>query len=111
MIKHIFIATIKPGISDTNVEQAMQNMRAMKDTIPEIKAITVGRSLGWAGSSDTVSMVIDVADHDSFNRLLAVTPIKRSVPLLVMFSERIISYYHRSVISLIRTKIDKRSIF
>lgn len=71
MIKHIFIATIKPGAADASVEQAMQNMRAMKDTIPEIKAITVGRSLGWAGNNDTVSMVIDVTDHDSFNRLLA----------------------------------------
>ncbi|MFC6289476.1 Dabb family protein [Levilactobacillus angrenensis] len=71
MIKHIFIATIKPGVSDANVEQAIQDMRAMKDTVPEIQSLTVGRSLGWAGSADTVSMVIDVADQASFERLLA----------------------------------------
>ncbi|MCH4124073.1 MAG: Dabb family protein [Levilactobacillus sp.] len=71
MIKHIFIATIKPGVSAARVEQAIQDMRAMKDTVPEIQSLTVGRSLGWAGSADTVSMVIDVADQASFERLLA----------------------------------------
>lgn len=70
MIKHIFIATIKPGISDADVEQAMTAMRNMKNTVPEIKSITVGRSLGWVGNANTVSMVIDVEDQASFNRLL-----------------------------------------
>ena len=71
MIRHIFIATIKAGISDEVVDQKMSQMRAMKDSVPAIKHIWVGKSLGLAGPSNTVSMIVDVADKAGLDELLA----------------------------------------
>ena len=36
MIRHIFMYTIKDGVSDEVVERKMAEMRAMKDSVPEI---------------------------------------------------------------------------
>jgi len=71
MIRHIFIATIKEGIADDVIETKMAEMRVMKDSVPEIENIWVGRSLGLAGPADTVSMVVDVKDKAAFEALLA----------------------------------------
>ncbi|WP_334329973.1 Dabb family protein [Companilactobacillus sp. HBUAS59699] len=70
MIRHIFIATIKPNVSDSDVEKTIQNMRNLKNQVPEIKDITVGRSLGWLGSNNTVSMIVDVENQDDFDNFI-----------------------------------------
>ena len=49
MVRHIFIATIKDGVSEEIVNQKMEEMRAMKESVSEIESIMVGRSLGWVG--------------------------------------------------------------
>lgn len=51
MVRHIFIATIKEGVSDEIVNQKMEEMRAMKESVSEIESIMVGRSLGWVGAA------------------------------------------------------------
>lgn len=71
MIRHIFIATIKKDVSDELIETKMVEMRAMKDSVPEIENIWVGRSIGYAGDSNTVSMIVDVKDKAAFDALLA----------------------------------------
>lgn len=71
MIRHIFIATIKDGISDEVVGQKMSQMRAMKDSVTAIKHIWVGKSLGLAGPANTVSMIVDVEDKAGLDALLA----------------------------------------
>lgn len=71
MIRHIFIATILEGASDELVEKKMAEMRAMKNSVPAIKNIWVGRSLGFAGPTDRVSMIVDVDDKAGFEALLA----------------------------------------
>lgn len=71
MIRHIFIATIKEGTSDALIEKKMEEMRAMKAKVSAIKNIWVGRSLGYAGPADTVSMIIDVEDKAGLDELLA----------------------------------------
>lgn len=71
MVRHIFIATIKEGVSDEIVNQKMEEMRAMKDSVPEIESIMVGRSLGWVGAANTVTMVIDLKDRNAFDTLMA----------------------------------------
>ena len=71
MIRHIFMCTIKDGVTDEVVERKMAEMRAMKDTVPEIETITVRRSLGWAGPDNMVTMIIDLKDRAAFDALLA----------------------------------------
>lgn len=45
-IRHIFMCTIKAGVTDEVVERKMAEMRAMKDTAPEVEAITAANRLG-----------------------------------------------------------------
>ena len=71
MVRHIFIATIKDGVSEEIVNQKMEEMRAMKDSVLEIESIMVGRSLGWVGAANTVTMVIDLKDRNAFDTLMA----------------------------------------
>ena len=49
----------------------MEEMRAMKDSVLEIESIMVGRSLGWVGAANTVTMVIDLKDRNAFDTLMA----------------------------------------
>ena len=61
MIRHIFIATIKEGVTDSEIQKEMELMRSMKnEQTPEIKEIIVEKSTGWIGLSDVVTMTIDV---------------------------------------------------
>lgn len=71
MIRHIFIATIKPNVSDDIVDTMIQNMRNLKEQVSEIKQITVGHSLGLVGSNSTVSMIVDVENKHDFNRFIS----------------------------------------
>ena len=48
MIRHIFMCTIKDGVSDELVEKKMAEMRAMKDGVPEIEA-DHGSKESWLG--------------------------------------------------------------
>ena len=70
MIRHIFMCTVKDGVTDEAVEQKMAEMRAMKDAVPEIEAITVRRNLGWAGPSNVVTMMVDLKDRAAFDVLM-----------------------------------------
>ena len=45
-IRHIFMCTIMAGVTDEVVERKMAEMRAMKDTAPEVKTITAANRLG-----------------------------------------------------------------
>lgn len=71
MIRHIFMCTIKDGVSDEVVEKKMAQMRGMKDSVPEIEAITVARNLGLAGPENVVTMVVDLKDKAAFEALMA----------------------------------------
>lgn len=70
MIRHIFIATIKEGISDEALQKEMELMRGMKNDVSEIKEIVVGKSTGWLGLNDVVTMTIDVNNKDDFDKVM-----------------------------------------
>lgn len=70
MYRHIFIATIKPGASDEVVNAQIEAMRAMQESVPEMKDLRVGRSVGLLGGTDTVTMTIDFETEDDFRKIL-----------------------------------------
>ena len=74
MIRNIFIATIKEGVTDSEIQKEIELMRNMKNELPEIKEIIVEKlgvkesevtpeanftnDLG-ADSLDTVEMIME----------------------------------------------------
>ena len=77
MIRHIFIATIKEGVTDSEIQKEMELMRSMKNELPEIKEIIVEKSTGWIGLSNVVTMTIDVEVNKILTKLFKVLLIKR----------------------------------
>lgn len=70
MIRHIFIATIKEGVTDEMVDAQIKAMKAMQESVPEMKDLRVGRSLGLIGGTDTVTMTIDFETEADFQTIL-----------------------------------------
>lgn len=67
MIRHIFIAPIKDGISEEKLNKEISLMKAMKDNIPEIVSLTIGKNTGWVGGENAVTMVVDLKDKAAFD--------------------------------------------
>ena len=49
MIRQIFIAPLKEGVSEEKVQQRIKAQLALKEHVPGIESITVGKSLGLYG--------------------------------------------------------------
>lgn len=71
MIRQIFIAPLKEGVSEEKVQQRIKSQLALKEHVPGIESITVGKSLGLYGMDNAVVMTIDLKDMDAWNALLA----------------------------------------
>ena len=93
MIRHIFIATIKEGVTDSEIQKEMELMRSMKNELPEIKEIIIEKSTGWIGLSDVVTMTIDVESKQDFDKVIqSVAHQKGKCNSTRLFSEQIILY-------------------
>lgn len=71
MIKHVFIAPIKSGVSEEKIAQRIETMKLLADKVSGVERLTVGRTLGLYGSQNAVLMVIDLKDETAWNALLS----------------------------------------
>ena len=70
MVRHIFIAPVKDGVSAELLEKKMEEMRGLKEQVPEIDALSVAQATGWVGVANAVVMVADLRDKDAFDALI-----------------------------------------
>lgn len=66
MIRHLFMATFKDGISEEIKKKEIEDLRAMKEKIPGIVDLQVNRTTGWVGAADRIMMTVDVATKEDF---------------------------------------------
>lgn len=71
MIRQIFIAPVKEGVTEEEVQTRIEEMRKLREHVPGIEAITVDKALGLYGISNAVVMNIDLKNMDAWNTLLA----------------------------------------
>ena len=71
MIRQIFIAPIKEGVSEDKVQDRIRAQRALKDHVQGIEDITVDKAMGLYGMVNAVVMTIDLKDMGAWNNLLA----------------------------------------
>lgn len=71
MIRQIFIAPVKEGVTEEEVQTRMAEMRKLREHVSGIEAITVDKALGLYGISNAVVMNIDLKNMDAWNALLA----------------------------------------
>lgn len=71
MIRQIFIAPVKEDVSEAQVQERIKAQLALKEHVPGIEAITVGKALGLYGMDHAVVMTIDLKDMEAWDALLA----------------------------------------
>lgn len=67
MIRHLFMGAFKDGISEEIKQREIEDLRAMKDKIPGIVELRVGRTTGWVGRADVIMMTVDMATKEDFD--------------------------------------------
>jgi hypothetical protein len=67
MIRHIFIARFKDGITQEVKDKELVDLRAMKEKIPGVVAQQVGLSKGWVGVAQLVVMTVDFILKEDFD--------------------------------------------
>lgn len=70
MIRHIFMARFKDEVTEEQKKQEVADMKAMKDKIPGVVALEVGITTGWVGMNDGVTMTVDFAKKEDFDRYM-----------------------------------------
>lgn len=71
MLRQIFIAPLKDGVTEEMVQERIKAQLALKDHVAGIEAITVNKALGLYGMTNAIVMTIDLKDMDAWNNLLA----------------------------------------
>lgn len=71
MIRQIFIAPIKDGVSEEMVQERIKAQIALKDHVAGIQTITVNKAMGLYGMTNAVVMTIDLKDMEAWDNLLA----------------------------------------
>ncbi len=67
MIRHLFMAAFKDGISEEIKKKEIEDLQAMKEKIPGIVDLQVNRTTGWVGDADRIMMTVDVATKEDFD--------------------------------------------
>ena len=67
MFRHLFMAEFKDDIPDEARQKEIEELRAIKDKIPNIIDVQVNRTVGWVGKKDLIMMTVDVASKEDFD--------------------------------------------
>lgn len=71
MIRHIFIAPIKPDTSDDLLESKIEEMCGLETAVEGIEGFAIGRNRALIAPFDAVVMTIDLIDKNAFDALLS----------------------------------------
>lgn len=71
MFRHLFMAEFKDEVSEDIRQKEIEDLRAMKDKIPGIADLRVGRTAGWGGKKDLIMMTVDVESKEDFDAFQA----------------------------------------
>lgn len=62
MIRHIFMAPLRAGATEEQLDQAIKLLSSLPTVAPEIKAFTVGRNLGFYQKEMNLVLTADFND-------------------------------------------------
>ena len=71
MIRHIVIVSLTPECTDAQAQEFIDAVLALDGVVPEIRAVSIGRSLGPDGSpTRDIGLVVDVDGLDELTTYL-----------------------------------------
>lgn len=71
MVRHLFMAEFKDDVSEEIRQKEIEDLKAMKDKIPGITDLQVGRTTGWVGKGDLIMMTVDTETKEDFEAFQA----------------------------------------
>lgn len=67
MIRHIFIAAVRDGVSEEIVQGIVQNLQALTEKYPTVRA---GENLGWFSDKTQVALTADFENKESWDAFI-----------------------------------------
>ena len=67
MIRHIFLAAVKNGVSEEIVQGIVKNLQALTAKYPTVRA---GKNLGWFSDKTQIALTADFEDMDSWDAFI-----------------------------------------
>lgn len=67
MIRHIFIAAVKDGVSEDIIEGIVKNLQALTEKYPTVRA---GGNLGWFSDKTQVALTADFENKESWDAFI-----------------------------------------
>ena len=65
------MAEFQDDVSEAIRQKEIEELRAIKDKIPNIIDVQVNRTVGWVGKKDLIMMTVDVASKADFDAFQA----------------------------------------
>lgn len=70
MFRHVFMADIRDGASDGDVQELLAAWRDMGERIGEVRALTAGRNESAQDRRYAIVLVVDFADRAAWERYM-----------------------------------------
>ena len=70
MFRHVFMARLREGIGETDVDALLGAWRAMGEAIDDVVALSAGRNLSVDDRSYEIVLVVDFADRAAWQRYM-----------------------------------------
>lgn len=74
MYRHVFIGVIKPGVSEEKILERINVMKAVTESVAEVKNAAVGRNVGWFNPQDAILLISDFENQEAFNAFILSEP-------------------------------------
>lgn len=66
MLNHVVLFTLKEGVSEAQVDAALEALAALPDAIPEIRSFDCGRDAGLSANSAEMALVATFDSAEDF---------------------------------------------
>ncbi|RAS77272.1 Dabb family protein [Priestia endophytica] len=70
MIRHIFTASIKQGVTEEKLDGLLNAYRSLSEKVPETIQLTVGKNLGWYDTKITMALVADFENEEKWKNFM-----------------------------------------
>lgn len=71
MYRHVFIGVIKENVGEKKISERIEALKLLKEKVPVVTGLAVGRNLGWYGKEDAIVLVGDFRSKDDWTAFVA----------------------------------------
>ena len=97
MIRHIFLGTVREGVSDQQLDELIQAWSTMPDRVPGLRRLTAGRNVSPRDRRYSIALVADLDDMQAWE---AYMDHPEHLAIIQRLSSRVIAPESRAMVQL-----------